>query len=377
MIITGQENRFSIPDEVVFLNCANMSPVPETARQAGIAAINKRSNPWKIQTADWFQPVEELKALFGRIINSSKENIAIIPAASYGMAIAAKNIHLQAHQKIVLLEGEFPSNVYAWRELAKRSGAIIITVKRKEGQNWTDALLESIDDHTGLVSICNCYWTDGSLIDLELVSKKIKTVGALLVIDGSQSVGAYPIDVDKIKPDFLIAAGYKWLMSPYGISYLYADKKYHANGEPVEYSWIPKKGSENFTGLVDYVDEYKTGAARFDAGGHPAMIHVPMAIAALSQILEWGIENIQETISALTDIIEQKANDLGFVTPRKKDRAGHMIGIALSEEQTDHFKKFLPQNNIYVSFRGTNMRVSPHVYNNSVDIDRLFEFIKT
>jgi selenocysteine lyase/cysteine desulfurase len=376
MMIPNQKAVFNIPEEVVFLNCANMSPIPETVRTAGIEAINKRSNPWKIKSNDWFQPVDELKSLFAQLINSNKDYISIIPAASYGMAIAAKNIRLQSNQKIILLYEEFPSNVYAWRELSKSSGAIITTIKKNEGQNWTDALLESIDATTGLVSICNCYWTDGSLIDLEAVSKKVRSVGAKLVIDASQSAGAYPIDVAKIKPDFLIAAGYKWLMSPYGLSYLYSDEKYHNSGEPIEYSWMPKKGSENFTNLVNYTDEYKIGAARFDAGEHAALIHVPMAIAALTQILEWGVENIQETITILTDVIEAKARQLGFVAPEKKHRAGHIIGITLSNKQANHFKTTLADNKIYVSFRGTNMRVSPHVYNTIDDVNRLFEFIK-
>jgi selenocysteine lyase/cysteine desulfurase len=376
MIIPNQKKLFSIPDEVVFLNCANMSPITENVRQAAIEAINKRSTPWKIKSDDWFQPVEELKTLFARIINTNKDYISIIPAASYGIAIAAKNIKLQANQKIILLHEEFPSNVYAWRELSKNSGATIVTIKRKEGQNWTDALLESIDANTGLVSICNCYWTDGSLIDLEPVSEKIRLVGAKLVIDASQSAGAYPINVTKIKPDFLVAAGYKWLMSPYGLSYLYSDEQYHDTGEPIEYSWMPKKGSEDFTALLDYVDGYKSGARRFDAGEHPAFIHVPMAITALTQILDWGIENIQETITILTDAIEDKTRQLGFSTPVKRNRAGHIIGITLSEKQANHFKAILTENKIYVSFRGANLRISPHVYNDLDDIQRFFECIK-
>jgi selenocysteine lyase/cysteine desulfurase len=185
-----------------------------------------------------------------------------------------------------------------------------------------------------------------------------------------------PINIHKIKPDFLVAAGYKWLMSPYGLSYLYVDKQYHLKGEPIEYNWINKKGSEDFSSLINYVDEYKPGAGKFDAGQHAAFIHVPIAIASLRQLLDWGIENIQETIAVLTNAIEAKARALDFDIPGKSDLAGHMIGLTLSEKQVAILKKRLPQNNIYVSFRGNNMRIAPHLYNSLQDVERLFDIIK-
>ncbi len=375
MLLANQKSLFDIPSDVTFLNCANMSPLLKNVNRAGIDAINKRNHPWKIKVDDWFSPAEELRALFAAIIQGDKENIALIPSVSYGIAIAANNMVLKPDQKIIVLDQQFPSNIYAWRELSKESGAEIITVKRQPNQIWTEAILAKIDKNTGLVAIPHCHWTDGSLINLEQISKAAKKVNAKLVIDASQSVGAYPLDVNKIKPDFLVTAGYKWLLGPYSLGYLYADQQYCETGKPIEYSWLNKKGSEDFTRLAEYKDDFKTGARRFDAGEFPSLIHIPMGISALTQLLDWGVANIQRTLSALTDEIEKKAAQRGLETPRKDSRVGHMIGIQFSDSQAAALSKTLADNQVYVSFRGTSMRVAPHLYNDLNDVDRLFQFL--
>ena len=169
----------------------------------------------------------------------------------------------------MLLEDQFPSNVFVWRELAAQSGGQVRTVTWAEaaggsnsGTDWTSALLEAIGDRTAIVAAAHCHWTDGSIIDLEQVSKQCRRHGAALVLDITQSGGAWPFDVEVVRPDFLICACYKWLLGPYTLGFLYVDEKWHG-GEPLEYNWIARDGSENFSGLVDYRDAYQPGAQRF------------------------------------------------------------------------------------------------------------------
>jgi selenocysteine lyase/cysteine desulfurase len=308
------------------------------------------------------------------LIGTDKDHVALIPSASYGLAVAAKNISLNAGQHIVVLDQQYPSNVYVWRELAAESGAAIITAKRADGQSWAEAVVGNIDERTGLVAIPNCHWTDGSFVDLELVSKRVREVGARLVVDASQSLGAYPLDVRKIQPDFLVTVGYKWLLGPYNLGYLYAAPRYHEEGKPIEWSWMVKQGSDDFTRLVDYTEGYKPGARRFDAGEFSSFIHISMARAALEQILTWGVENIQETLSALTCHMKDKARDLG-VEVAKGERVGHLLGIRFSAEKIEILQRKLVENNIYISFRGSNMRIAPHLYNDREDVERLFSVL--
>ena len=376
MIIPNQKHLFTIPDDVSFINCAYMSPLLKKVNEAGVAAINKRNSPWEYKIKDdWFGPAETVRSLFAEIIQSSKENIALIPSVSYGIATAANNILLTPQQKILLLDQQYPSNVYSWRALSDKTGAEIITIKKEPGQTWTDAIITNIDSNTGLVAIPNCHWTDGSFIDLEKVSVETKKVNSRLVIDASQSLGAYPLDINKIKPDFLVTVGYKWLLGSYGLGYLYADDKYCQSGTPIEFSWLNKLGSEDFSKLIDYEDDYKPGARRFDMGEFSAFTNLQMAIAALTQIKDWGVENIQETISLLTNEIELRAKARGFETPERESRMGHIIGIRFPNKDVGELAKKLAENKITISIRGNSMRVAPHLYNDEKDIDRLFEFL--
>ncbi|MGV8879582.1 MAG: aminotransferase class V-fold PLP-dependent enzyme [Sphingobacteriaceae bacterium] len=374
-MIINQSHLFNIPPEITYLNCAGISPQLNSVTMAGEAAIKKKSYPWSMSSKEWLEDPETLRKLAAEVMQVADKNVALIPSASYGVALAAKNVPIQKGQSIVLLEQQYPSNVYDWINLAGQVSAKIETVKRAQGQGWTAQIIDAINGDTAIVAVPHCHWIDGSFIDLEIVSKKAKSVGAALVIDASQSLGALPIDIGVIKPDFLISVGYKWLMGPYTQGYLYADEKYHERGRPLEYSWLNRQGGDEFAALVNYKGEYKVGARRFDYGESPSFIHVPMAISALQQILDWGVGNINEALKNLTNQISAEALRCGFTVP--PNPLGHFIGIQLPTEMINHLRKKLEEEQVYVSFRGGGIRIAPHLYNDLADIQKLFSIIKS
>ena len=367
-----QRDLFEIPDGVTFLNCANLAPQLRSVTAAGLASVRAKVSPWEITPPDWFTDGEILRSLAGQVIGADAESMALVPSVSYGLAVAAANVRVERGQTIVLLHEEFPSNVYIWREVARRQGAVVLTLQRNGKETWTEALLGAIDSRTAVVAIPNCHWTDGGLIDLEKVSEKTHAVGAALVIDASQSMGACPMDIEKIQPDFLVAVGYKWLLGPYSLGYLYVSPRWRSTGTPIEYTWLARKGSEDFTRLVDYRDEYRTGGRRFDAGEFSNFVLVPMAIASLRQILAWKVEHIQSSVSALTGLIARNAENLGYVTCPEEERVGHIIGIKLPKGIPEGLGKNLAERRVYVSIRGDIIRVSPHLYNDEADVEKLF-----
>lgn len=374
-MIINQRHLFNIPAEVTYLNCAGISPQLNAVTQAGKTALQKKSQPWGISSKEWFEDPEMLRKLAAEVMQVEDSHVALIPSASYGLALAANNVPVKKGQSIVLLEQQYPSNVYAWISLAESASAKIKTVSKTDAESWTEQLVAAIDADTAVVAVPNCHWIDGSFIDLELVSKKAKLVGAALVIDASQSLGALPINIAAIKPDFLISVGYKWLMGPYTQGYLYADQKYHQSGTPLEYSWLTRRGSEEFASLVNYQQEYKTGARRFDYGESPSFIHVPMAIKALQQILNWGVEHISETLKHLTDKISADALSCGFTVPR--NQAPHFTGIQLPPEMVPQLRRKLEDAQVYIAFRGGCIRIAPHLYNDMADIQKLFSIIRS
>jgi selenocysteine lyase/cysteine desulfurase len=366
---------FDIPADVVYLNCASLSPQLKSVTEAGARAMRRKVHPWQIQSEDWFKDPETLRGLAAQVINAETDGIAIIPSVSYGISIAAANVPVAKGQQILVMDKEYPSNYYAWAELAKAKGADIVTVK-KEQSSWTDSIWDAINDKTAIVAISNCHWTNGALVDLVKVGEKARSVGAALIVDASQAMGAYPIDVRAVQPDFLVSVGYKWLLGPYGIGYLYAAPKWRKEGRPIEYSWLTKNESENFAGLVNYRDDFRPGARRFDMGGFPGFINVPMAIAGLKQVLDWGVVNIQSNLKIITKQIEQQSATLGFGFPGDAERVGHMIGIDLPAGVSDALKTELKNENIFVGYRGDSIRISPYLYTTGQDIEKLFAVLR-
>ncbi len=372
--IEATRDLFDIPKGITYLNCANMAPQLRSITQAGIAAVQAKTSPW--QLTDWFAGAEELRLLAAQVLGTKSDAVALVPSVSYGIAIAAANLPLASRQKIVLLDQEFPSNVYAWRELARKKGGSVVHVERSNGMNWTDALEETIDRDTAIVAVPQCHWTDGSKVDLERVSERAHTVGAGLVIDASQSLGAQPLDLTRVQPDFLVAVGYKWLLGPYGLGYLYVAPKWRTSGTPLEQSWLTREGSEDFSRLVDYTDEYRAGARRFDMGEFPQFVLVPMAIAALQQILAWGVPHIAEALRPITEKIAQLGIENGYSVLPSEQGCSHMIGIRHPDGIAPGLARILREEKVVVSIRGDSIRIAPHLYNNMNDVEHLFEVLR-
>jgi selenocysteine lyase/cysteine desulfurase len=375
MKLGSKRDLFEIPEDIVYLNCAYMSPQLRPAREVGEKAISRKSRPWEITPDDFFEDAEEIRALFARLVGGDADGVAIIPSVSYGISIAAANVPVREGEKIVILEDQFPSNVYAWGGLAEQSGARLVTLPRPEDLDWTRALLEEIDTDTAVVAVPNCHWTDGSLVDLASVGESVREAGAALVVDAIQSLGAHPFDVSEVRPDFLVAASYKWLLGPYGVGYMYVGEEYR-EGKPIEHNWINRRGSQDFSGLVDYQDAFQPGARRYDVGERSNFALLPMAAEALRQLIDWGVENVSETIGTLTDLVEERAVALGIVTIPKERRARHMIGLMLGPDAPDDLATRLTTHNVYVSVRGPSVRVSPHLYNTESDVYQLFDVLE-
>ncbi|WP_373087468.1 aminotransferase class V-fold PLP-dependent enzyme [Sneathiella sp.] len=369
-MIPCQRSLFDIPDHIAYFNCAYMSPQLKSGQAAGYAGVDRKSAPWTVTPNDFFAESEQARALFATLVNAGPDDIAIISSASYGLAVAARNIAVENGQKILVLAEQFPSNYFCWTELAKRTGATVVVIETPADHDWTAALLAAIDDQVAVAALPHNHWTNGALLDLEAIGQKLREHGAKLVLDVTQSIGAMPIDVARVKPDFLVAACYKWMLGPYSLGFMYVAPEFQ-DGEPLEYNWIARAGSENFAGLVDYSENYQPGACRFDMGERANFTLMPMAIAALEQLLGWKVPEIQKTLAARTADIAQKCEKLGFKSLPLSLRAGHFLGLRHEKGLPGDLLDRLLAEDIYISVRGTSLRITPHLFNNDADVDKL------
>ena len=374
-MIPCQRHLFDIPPDVAYLNCAYISPLMHTAREAGEASTRRKCRPWEIGPDDFFADAEEGRSLFAELVGATPEDIALVPAASYGVSTAARNVPLAPGQQVLLLQEQFPSNVYPWRERARECGAEVRTLPRPTDDDWTRCILEALDERVAVAALPHVHWTDGALIDLERAGARCREVGAMLVVDGTQSVGALPFDVAAVRPDFLVVATYKWLLGPYAAGYLYVAPERH-DGIPIEHNWADRARSEDFTGLVDYRDAYQPGARRYDVGERGNFHLLPMANAALRQLHEWGVENIQATIRVRTRRLAERVNTLGIRTLPEDRRGGHYLGLRFPGGVPSGLTDRLAAERVYVSGRGRDaLRVTPHLWVNDDDETRFLEVL--
>lgn len=356
-----------------------MSPMLKKVEKAGIKGIHFQRKPDKIMPEDFFRNIEKIKGSFSRLINcKNPDRIAYVPAASYGLANVTNNIKLERGEGVVVVGDQFPSNVYPWMNLTKKYDGELKFVKKQtssksQGKKWNEDILSAIDKKTKVVSMGIVHWADGTLFDMKKIREKTRENNALLIIDGTQSIGSMPFDVDDIQPDALVCAGYKWLMGPYGSGLSYFGE-FFDDGEPIEESWINRKGSEDFSNLINYQHEYAKFAKRYSVGQQSNFINVDMLNQGIKQINKWGVDNVYDYIKSISSKYFDMLDRSKVWYEEEDYRAGHLFGLKPKKNLKKILKK-IREKNIYISLRGDIIRVSPSVYNTEKDILKLFECV--
>ncbi|MEM6632254.1 MAG: aminotransferase class V-fold PLP-dependent enzyme, partial [Bacteroidota bacterium] len=244
------------------------------------------------------------------------------------------------------------------------------------GKMWNEQILDAIDTATKMVTLGHIHWADGTIFDLKAIRKRTKEVGALLVVDGTQSIGALPFSVKNFEPDALIVAGYKCMMGPYSIGCAYFGP-YFDEGLPLEENWKNRKDSHIFSRLVDYQPEYQPGALRYDVGESSNFILVPMLLEAIRQVNAWEPWKIQVYCKHITAAPLEALTQMGWEVEGSDQRASHLFGIRPPMGlDLLALKAQLEKEKIFVSVRGDAIRVSPSVYNTEEDLYRLVEACK-
>jgi selenocysteine lyase/cysteine desulfurase len=358
-----------------------MSPLLKSVEEVGILALIQKRNPTTISPNDFFIKSEEIKGNFGKLIHCHPQQVAIIPSASYGLTTAVNNLPKNNGNTALVVSDEFPSGYYAIEKWCDENHKNLVTLKAPEsfkarGEQWNQIILDSINEDTAAVLISTIHWTDGTLFDLQAIGAKCKKHQAVFIVDGTQSVGALPIDVVECQIDALVCAGYKWLMGPYSIGLAYYSEIFN-HGTPLEETWMNRSNAQNFSGLTSYVNDYSPGAGRYNVGEFSNFTLLPMLNAAIEQILEWDPAYIQSYCEQLSKPLIAFLREYGYWVEEDAYRAKHLFGILLPEHvDKEVLLKKLQENNIFVSVRGKAIRLSLHLYNTQDDIKALMEVLK-
>ena len=358
---------FDLPGDLAWLNSAYLCARAIPVAKAVAAAVNRP--PSEVAVSDFFTPGERMRKLFSALVGGDAEGVALVPSASYGVATAAAVLGTGEGDRVLMLEEQFPAMVYPWTE----RGAEPVFVKHPANDDWTTAVLDHLDESISVVSAPACHWTDGTRLDLVAVGKAARAVGARLVVDLSQSLGMAPFDVKAVRPDFVVCVGYKWLLGPPGMSYLWASQE-NRGGRPLDGNWMTRAGSDDFSRVNEYRWELASGARRYDAGQSWNLWLSEAACRGLEIVSGVGSERLSAYCRLLTDHLAQESVSLGLVAPRSEFRSAHLVGLRLPEGADPRsLVEELADRSVCVSVRGNSVRVSAHMWNTPADVDRLLE----
>jgi selenocysteine lyase/cysteine desulfurase len=299
--------------------------------------------------------------------------MALIPSVSYGVATAAKTLTIDRGTRVIVLENDHSSPVLEWQTVADAQGFAIETVRRPDDGDWTSAVLAAIERSgappVSLASISSVHWSDGGLIDIEKVGAALRQRGASFLVDATHSAGVLTMDVRILDPDFVIFPTYKWLLGPYGRTFLYIARR-HQGGIPLEQTSSGRRDvrAENAVYFAD--PRYVADARRFDMGERDHFISMEMASIGMEMMAEWGAAAIEQRLLMLTERIADGLRNIGVNVPEARLRAPHILSLGFRQGMPAGLVEGLASEGVYVAARLGRMRISPHVYNDEADADR-------
>jgi selenocysteine lyase/cysteine desulfurase len=378
-----QRSAFTLPRNIHYFNCAFIAPLMRGVEEAGTRAIHRGRVPHTLGPDDFFHEANRARRRFAKLVGASEPGrIAVIPSVSYGLAVAARNLRPRPTQNIVVAGGQFPSNFHIWRRLTNQIGCTLRIVKapatpEHRAAEWTRRLVDTIDSATAVVALGTVHWRDGTRLDLGAIGRRARDAGAAFVLDGIQSLGALPFDLDRVQPDVVVCGAYKWLLGPMGVGLAYFGPRFDG-GEPLEETWLGRiPAGDDFSTLGEDPGEYQPGALRYDMGGRAQFILLPMLNAALDQLLDWGPERIQAYCSSLASTLIAGAQALGYHAAGESSRCSHLFALqAPAGLDVTRLAAHLRQRGVFVSVQGDLLRVSPNVYNDDADVCALLEGLR-
>ncbi len=370
-------NEFADFDDVTYLNLATQCPLPKVAARAAQAAIEWKKLPHTIPDDAYFGMPDRVRALIAKIIGAEPHEIALTSGASTGLHAVANAVEWKPDDEVLLAAGEFPAHRATWLPMAA-AGRIRVKIVEPQGRFLTaEDFFPHIHAKTRLISTSLVRFDNAVRIDAAKLAAACHRAGAWLLLDVSQCCGAVPMNTRQLGADFLVCAGYKWLLSPYGSGFLWAsDAATNAvRGGPIY--WQAMEGAAQFHALGGEVKPAR-GARRWDAAETANFFNVAAMEKGIEFVLQAGVENIWNHNNRLMQLmIERLPRDrCVLASPEDSAQRGPYACIAArNPEKTGELYERLRAAKVIVGLREGSIRVAPHLFNSERDIDRLITTI--
>jgi len=349
-------HQFPLLDRYIYLNACSLGPLPRRGR----AALERYANDWDTEgTPVWFSHwlplLERLRSRVGDLLNAPQGSTAIAPSVSVALTTLASGLPLpEGRNKVLIGALDFPTIGHQW---LSRPRFEVEFVPSEDGMTIPpEAFAERIDDRTALVVTTHLFYTTGYLQEVRAIADAAHAKGALCLIDGYQTCGCVPIDVDAMGCDAFVGGCLKWLSGGPGTAFLYVRPELVPSVRPHGTGWFATRDPFSFTlEELDFADD----ARRLETGTWAMACHYA-GLAGLELILEVGVEHIQERLRDLTDRILARCDEAGVKAFTPRDRTQRCGIVTLECANPEDVEARLHADGVIVDSRPGRVRLSPH-----------------
>jgi len=372
-----REEWFEIED-ATYLNLAGQSPLPKVSIRAIQAALEWKKFPHRIPDSAYFEVPNRIRASIAKLVGGKPQEIALTTGASTGMSAVAFGLTWKPGDEIVTAKGEFPLQYSTWKPMEARAGVSLKVISPREQFISADDFISALTPRTRLVSASMVRFDNGALLESTRLAAACHAQGALLLLDVSQCCGGMPLDVTRLGVDFMVCAGYKWLLSPFGTGFFWAKQEHIVNMRPGPFYWMAAEGAENFSSLAFENPKPALAARRWDVAETANYFNLAAMNASLEFVLQAGAETVEAHNRQLIEFMYERLPKDRCVPTSPADaarRGPYGCFAARTPEKTAALYAKLSKENVITSLREGNIRVSPYLYNTERDIDRLIAAI--
>jgi selenocysteine lyase/cysteine desulfurase len=367
-------------EDATYLNLAGESPMPKVSIRAVQAALEAKKFPHHKADSTFFEVPNRIRASLAKLIGGKPEEIALTSGASAGVAAVAYALTWKPGDEVITAKGEFPLQYATWKPMEEREGLKLKIVAPRERFITADDLIAAITPRTRVVSVSMVRYDDGSLLDATRVANACHKQGALLLLDASQCCGAIQMDVHQLGADFIVSAGYKWLLGPFGTGFFWVKSEHLVMVRPAPFNWMALAGSDNFAALNFEDPKPSASAKRWDSSEWASYFN--FNLVAMDVSVDFVARMEPGLVAAhnrkLIELMFERLPKDRFVIASPLDaarRGPYGCFAARTPEKTAEHYQHLRKENVVVSLRQGNIRVSPYLYNTERDIDRLISVV--
>jgi len=361
-------------EDATYLNFAAHAAIPRVALNAVEASVAAKRRPHIVDDQSFFSVARSLRKTLATLIGASQDDIALTTGAGAGLATIAYALKWSAGDEVIIAGGEFPAHYATWKPMEAREGIRVQITHPQDQFIQSGDLIAAMTPRTRVISVSHVRFDDGSILDASSLAAACKSNGTLLVLDVSQSCGAVPMDVRSLGADFIVCAGYKYLLSPWGTGFLWAKPENADLLRPGPYNWL-SQDVESFARL-NYVDPRPARTlSRWDAAEASSIYNFNLTVmeASLKFVLNATPALIHDHNQSLINyLFERLPEGYRLASPRQASHRGVFGCIEIgSRSDTESLYQALRDEQFVVALREGKIRVAPHLLNSIHDMDRL------